>query len=447
MIYRIVLFFQALQSDTKFAQGRLDEIAQLSADVHEICSEDLDEVDGRMNELIRHTAEVEQLADNRQAEIADMQDKTGKFNDVLRPTKDKLNKIDKALQTASLYGADKPKAVKVQEELVKAKKQVDDLQSKFQILDSLAADVQEHHPSSDSQHLRDEAEDVQNRVNALNETVTAKQSEVDEVLHEWDALEKDCKVAVQAVKSINQQVEDCRPKALDVEELACQVENVQAVEAELDASKALFDDIQKRGKKLTEKGVGAEAFGTQLSTVQDQLYGLRRAIPRRIDDLERLTDKMNRFNDKVQEVDEGITGVEQQLEEQSPVGGDKETIDGQMDDLKQLAEELEKLQEKVGEVNDMKKDMCQRYPEAKTDKVEQAVVGLSNRVFSANQKMSDRQGKLEGALVSCGQFDDACKSLMGWLDETKELVDGQRPIAAADQNVLKAQIQEQKVSK
>jgi len=43
------------------------------------------------------------------------------------------------------------------------------------------------------------------------------------------------------------------------------------------------------------------------------------------------------------------------------------------------------------------------------------------------------------------EFQDALQSLLDWLAETRELVENQGPIAAADPNVMKAQMQEQKV--
>ena len=116
-----------------------------------------------------------------------------------------------------------------------------------------------------------------------------------------------------------------------------------------------------------------------------------------------------------------------------------------MKDLKDLLNELEPLQEKVNELNDIRANLKNKYPDADSSKIDEPLDELKERLANINQKVSDRQGKLEDALVQCGQFDDAIQSLIGWLNETKELVDNQKPISAVDENVLKAQIQEQKV--
>ena len=84
-------------------------------------------------------------------------------------------------------------------------------------------------------------------------------------------------------------------------------------------------------------------------------------------------------------------------------------------------------------------------PDCDSSNLDESINHMNNRLMDCNQKLSDRQGKLEEALVQCGQFSDAAESILQWLEETHDLIEGQGPISAADPNVLKAQIMEQKV--
>jgi len=52
---------------------------------------------------------------------------------------------------------------------------------------------------------------------------------------------------------------------------------------------------------------------------------------------------------------------------------------------------------------------------------------------------------LQEALLHCGRFQDALESLLSWLIDTEDLVANQKP-PSAEFKVVKAQIQEQKVS-
>lgn len=89
--------------------------------------------------------------------------------------------------------------------------------------------------------------------------------------------------------------------------------------------------------------------------------------------------------------------------------------------------------------------MAHDFPNADSVDIDNAISQLNQRVLAANQDLGNRQTKLENALLACGKFRDALQSLFDWLAETRELVENQGPIAAADPNVMKAQLQEQKV--
>ena len=89
--------------------------------------------------------------------------------------------------------------------------------------------------------------------------------------------------------------------------------------------------------------------------------------------------------------------------------------------------------------------MKSKYPDAQSESVDEPIRELVDRVNAASCSVSERQVKLEEALVQCGQFNDAIGALVQWLEETRELIHNQKPVSGVDHNVLKAQLQEQKV--
>lgn len=60
--------------------------------------------------------------------------------------------------------------------------------------------------------------------------------------------------------------------------------------------------------------------------------------------------------------------------------------------------------------------------------------------------MAQRIAQLQEALLHCGKFQDALEPLLSWLADTEDLISNQKP-PSAEYKVVKAQIQEQKVSK
>ena len=113
--------------------------------------------------------------------------------------------------------------------------------------------------------------------------------------------------------------------------------------------------------------------------------------------------------------------------------------------FQKLRAEIGVVQATATDFNYLRDELVNHHPNCDSTELDQNVNAVNTRLMDASQKLSDRQGKLEEALVQCGQFSDAVESLIRWLEETQELVEGQGSISAADPNVLKAQIMEQKV--
>lgn len=59
--------------------------------------------------------------------------------------------------------------------------------------------------------------------------------------------------------------------------------------------------------------------------------------------------------------------------------------------------------------------------------------------------MLEREHNLDNALLQAGKFNDALDSLLSWLKETEDMVQNQKS-PSTDYKVVKAQLQEQKVS-
>lgn len=60
--------------------------------------------------------------------------------------------------------------------------------------------------------------------------------------------------------------------------------------------------------------------------------------------------------------------------------------------------------------------------------------------------MNERERRLDVGLLQSGKFAEALAGLEKWLADTEDMVNNQKP-PSADYKVVKAQLQEQKVSK
>ena len=400
----------------------------------------------KLNDLCSILEELENDENERLKEITEVQDKVEQFNSIARPLKDKLVKLEKSTSKQTLYGADKEKSLEIQEDVNKQLRQVDNLKARASELNDVVDGMQKSQNPRKYDEFICEEEDITRRLDELKEALVTKGDEVGSIISEWDELERDVKKISETVDLLDANIEENKVDNLDMNALTSNIKNVEEVLEKLNIVQPDFDDVKKRGRKLQEKGVGAELVGEILPNIDDKVRSIQHDVPEKISELEKLADSLKSFNDDLSDADHDIHLVEELVDEQKPVGGDKEIIDQQMKELKELIVKLDLVNSKVCNLKDASSAVKSKYPDADSHHIDEPLKKVTERLTNVNQNIGNRQCKLEDALVQCGQFNDAIQSLLGWLIETSELISNQKPTSGVDHNVLKAQLQEQKVS-
>ena len=435
----------SVQSDIDHHKEHYSKLEVLIDELGDVCGEDVQEIHDTIENVKEKWDRVGTMLSDRRDNISDMQEKMRKFDDLFRPVKEKLQKIKGQLDGVSLMGADKKKVEKVLDTVKKLQKQVDDIEPKIDTIDQLTNEVQGRHVASDCKPLRDIVSELREGFDELLSAVNSKAENVEKVEKDLDELEDDVKKASDKIRDVAEKAEKSRPKKLVVDELQIQATGLQDVESELDEIKPVFDELTRRGRLMTEKGIGSEDFNTQLAAVENQYRELTSKLPKKVKEIDDLVKETKDFNSEYENAEKDIKAIEETFENEQPVGGDVETINSQMDELKETQSSIEILQEKVANLTEIQSTIKSKHANIDATEIDEALSDMNNRLLNANQKISDRKGKLEEAYVKCGKFKDALHSLVEWLEETQELVDGQRPMNVLDPNVLKAQIMEQKL--
>ena len=435
----------SVQSDIDHNKGKYVRLEELVDELEDLCGEDVKDLHGALDDVKDKWSRVEASLVKRQEGISDMQEKIQKISDSIRPVKETINKARSKLDSITLLGADQQKVKKLSEDMKKLHKQIDDLEPKIDSIEKLTNEIQENHPASDCKPLRDELLSIKEAYDNLFNNTTEQVETIAKVVSDLNELEGSIRKAEDTISNIAKKIDGTKPKKLDVEELEIQATELSEAEAELDEISPVFDDLNDKGRSLTEKGIGSEEMNNQLSAVQNDYKTLASRLPKKTKEISDLKEKLKDFQAEQADADKDMKDIEKTLEGEQPVGSNVDEINSQMDDLKNVQESIEKLQEKIGNLTDMQSAIKASYPNVDAQPVTEELNKLNNRLLEANQMVSDRKGKLEEGLVNCGKFKDALHSVVEWLEETQELVDGQRPISALDPNVLKAQIMEQKL--
>eukprot|EP00112_Aurelia_sp_Birch-Aquarium-sp1_P005322 Seg1602.3 transcript_id=Seg1602.3/GoldUCD/mRNA.D3Y31 product="Microtubule-actin cross-linking factor 1" protein_id=Seg1602.3/GoldUCD/D3Y31 len=435
----------ALKSELVSRQPQYDEIAKATEELKERCPEDRDSITQKFANTQQNWNDVSKLLKAREDGIDHMDTKIREFDSKATYCKESIAKLRKTLDSTDDTGLGSKELLKVNEDLIKLKKRVEDLEPTVKTCENLADDLQTYHMTSDCKPIRLQADGITEEYERLKKSVGNKVDYVDEVVNELKAVEGKADDMAKKLKKIGEKVEENRPKKLVVEELTIKAEKMKEAEAELDESKPLINEILRNGNHLVKKNHGDEKLKQDLSQISESRRKYTPEIPALIQELEKLSEDVKKTIDCVADTGSTLEGLESEIDGLKTVGTDADTIRNEMEDLKKLRTEIGAVQATATDCNFLRDELVNYHPNCDSTDLDQNVNAVNARLMDASQKLSDRQGKLEEALVQCGQFSDAVESLIRWLEETQELVEGQGPIATADPNVLKAQIMEQKV--
>lgn len=124
-----------------------------------------------------------------------------------------------------------------------------------------------------------------------------------------------------------------------------------------------------------------------------------------------------------------------------------DSIRAQQEDFRKFrAKTVEPLSQNVDECNRMGQTLIQSAASGvNTSTLEKDLEKMNEKWNDLKERMNDRERRLDVGLLQSGKFQEALDGLAKWLTDTEEMVANQKP-PSADYKVVKAQLQEQKVS-
>ncbi|KAM9667394.1 dystonin [Trichechus inunguis] len=170
-------------------------------------------------------------------------------------------------------------------------------------------------------------------------------------------------------------------------------------------------------------------------------------VKKSIDELNSAWDSLNKaWKDRVEKLDEAMQAAVQyqdglqaifdwvdiagsRLASMSPVGTDLETVKQQIEELKQFKSEAYQQQIEMERLNHQAELLLKKVTE-ESDKhtVQDPLMELKLIWDSLDERIINRQHKLEGALLALGQFQHALDELLAWLTHTEGLLGEQKPV-------------------
>ncbi|XP_041108038.1 dystonin-like isoform X9 [Polyodon spathula] len=208
-----------------------------------------------------------------------------------------------------------------------------------------------------------------------------------------------------------------------------QQESIESFKEEIDGLQEELDMVQNLGDELM--AVCGEPDKPVIKKSIDELNStwdnLNKNWKERVERLEEAMQSAVQFQDGLQGLFDWVDIVENKLDSMSPVGTDLETVKQQIGELKEFKLEAYQLQIEMERLNQQAEMLLKKVvEEMDRHPITEPLTELRMLWDSLDQKIINRQHKLEGALLALGQFQHALDELLTWLTHTEDSLKEQK---------------------
>ncbi|XP_041107393.1 dystonin-like [Polyodon spathula] len=284
--------------------------------------------------------------------------------------------------------------------------------------------------------------------NSVNQQVEEKCSFLETKLQGIGQFQNNIREMFSQFADFDDELDSMQPVARDLDTLQSQKDDIKSFVNKLQELMVNTVNAKKNCKKMLETEGSPdlmglkrdlEALNKQCSKLMDRAKGREELVGTTLT-------RVDELYNKIKELSEKLLVAKEHEESQGPVGMETELINQQLNVFKVFQkEEIEPLQAKLQDVNWLGQGLIQSAAKnANTQALEGDLEDVTTRWNTLNKKVAERDTQLHEALLHCGRFQDALESLLGWLNDTEDLVANQKP-PSAEFKVVKAQIQEQKL--
>ncbi|XP_010616201.1 dystonin isoform X4 [Fukomys damarensis] len=315
-----------------------------------------------------------------------------------------------------------------------------------------SVDVEKLQPLYETLKLR--GEEMIARSGGTDKDVSAKaiQNKLDQMVFIWENIhtlveEREAKLLdvmelaekfwcdhmslVVTTKDTQDLIRDLEDPGIDPSVVKQQQEAAEAIREEIDGLQEELDMVITLGSELIaacgepDKPIVRKSID-ELNSAWDSL---NKAWKDRIDRLEEAMQAAVQYQDGLQAVFDWVDIAGGKLASMSPIGTDLETVKQQIEELKQFKSETYQQQIEMERLNHQAELLLKKVTE-ESDKhtVQDPLMELKLIWDSLDERIINRQHKLEGALLALGQFQHALDELLAWLTHTEGLLNEQKPV-------------------
>uniref|UniRef100_A0A8C8BTH4 Dystonin n=1 Tax=Otus sunia TaxID=257818 RepID=A0A8C8BTH4_9STRI len=357
------------------------------------------------------------------------------FHDKIDPTLESLKRIVERLRQPPSISAE---VEKIKEQISENKNVSVDLEKLQPVYETLKQRGEEMIARSEGTDKDISAKAVQDKLDQMvliwEDIQTLTEEREAKLLDVMELAEKfwcDHMALVATIKDTQDFIRELEGPGVDPSVVKQQQEAAEAAKEEIDGLQEELETVVSLGSEL--RAACGEPDKPIVNKSIDELNSawdaLNKTWKERVDKLAEAMQAAVQYQDGLQAIFDWVDIAGSKLASMSPVGTDLETVKQQTEELKQFKTEAYQQQIEMERLNHQAELLLKKVTE-ESDKhtVQDPLSELKLMWDSLEEKIINRQHKLEGALLALGQFQHALDELLTWLTHTEDLLNEQKPV-------------------
>ncbi|XP_048792399.1 dystonin isoform X27 [Lagopus muta] len=357
------------------------------------------------------------------------------FHDKIDPTLESLQRIVERLRQPPSISAE---VEKIKEQISENKNVSMDLEKLQPVYETLKQRGEEMIARSEGADKDVSAKAVQDKLDQMvliwQDIQTLTEEREAKLLDVMELAEKfwcDHMALVATIKDTQDFIRELEGPGVDPSVVKQQQEAAEAAKEEIDGLQEELETVVSLGSEL--RAACGEPDKPIVNKSIDELNSawdaLNKTWKERVDKLAEAMQAAVQYQDGLQAIFDWVDIAGIKLASMSPVGTDLETVKQQTEELKQFKTEAYQQQIEMERLNHQAELLLKKVTQ-ESDKhtVQDPLSELRLMWDSLEEKIINRQHKLEGALLALGQFQHALDELLTWLTHTEDLLNEQKPV-------------------
>ncbi|KAM9316059.1 dystonin [Gastrophryne carolinensis] len=379
--------------------------------------------------------DIKEVVKKRAIALDEAISQSSQFHDKIEPTLESLQRIAERLRQPPSISAE---CEKIREQISENKNVSVELEKLLPVYETLKMRGEEMIARSEGADKDISAKAVQDKLDQMVfiwEDIQALTEERE--AHLLDVLELaekfwcDHIALIATIKDTQEYIQDLDEPGVDPSIVKQQQEAAEALKEEIDGLQEELDLVISLGSELIsacgepDKPVVNKSID-ELNSIWDML---NKTWKERIEKLDDAMQAAVQYQDGLQALFDWVDIATGRMETMPPIGTDLDTVKQQINELKQFKTEAYQQQIELERLNHQK-ELLQKRVTDEIDKqaLEDSFKELKYLWQALENRIVNRQHKLEAALLALGPFQHALDELLTWMTHTEGLLNEQRSI-------------------